>query len=373
MKKYSLAMFLGIFLLILIGLYLVMSASSTYSVSKFSNQFYLFNNHLLKAGLGIVFIIIFSFIPYELYKEHSKTILTVVITLLVLTLIISTQVKGVKRWLDLGFINFQPADLAKIALFLHLAAMLADKEELLKDFQRGFAPALFWIMLTSLLILAQPNISNGVILILISFMILFLAGARFTHILATLGVSGLVAGGLAMIFTHSRERILTFINSLQTGEQINNQVKQAILGLGSGGLYGVGIGHSSQRNLFLPEAYGDFIFAILGEETGFIGSVVVLSLYLGLFICAVLISKNAKDKFGQLLGISISLMFITYALINASVASGLVPTTGLPLPFISYGGTSMTILAISVGILINIGLSKAKEQESQSENLKATA
>lgn len=373
MKKLSLTVFLGIILLILIGLYLVMSASSTYSASKFANQFYLFNNHLMKAGFAVAVIILFSFIPYEIYKGHSKTILTVVITLLVLTLIVSTQVKGVKRWLDLGFINFQPAEFAKIALFMHLASMVADKEELLRDFQRGFLPALFWVMTTSLLIMAQPNISNGVILILISFMILFLAGAKISHLIGTLGISGAVAGGLAMLFTHSRERILTFINSLQTGEHINDQVKQAILGLGSGGLHGVGIGHSSQRNLFLPEAYGDFIFAILGEETGFIGSAIVLSVYIGLFICAVIISKNAKDRFGQLLGISISLMFIIYALVNAAVASGLLPTTGLPLPFISYGGTSLTILAASIGMLINIGLTRAKEIEAETDKLEVVA
>jgi cell division protein FtsW len=163
------------------------------------------------------------------------------------------------------------------------------------------------------------------------------------------------------LFTHSRGRILTFINSMQHGGQINDQVRQALLGLGSGGIWGVGFGHSSQRNLFLPEAYGDFIFAILGEERGFIGASVVLFIYLALFICGIIIAKNAKDKFGQLLGTGISLSFIIYALVNTAVASGLIPTTGLPLPFISYGGSSLIIISVSIGILINIGLSNIEE------------
>ena len=166
-----------------------------------------------------------------------------------------------------------------------------------------------------------------------------------------------------MLFTHSRYRIITFITSLHTGEYINIQVKQAILGLGSGGLLGVGIGHSRQSNLFLPEAYGDFIFAIFGEEMGFIGSILLLICFLSLFIAGLLIAKKTKDKFGQLLAFGIIFSIIMYALVNVAVSVGLVPTTGIPLPFISYGGTSLIFLCISIGILINIALSNnLKEQ-----------
>jgi len=160
-----------------------------------------------------------------------------------------------------------------------------------------------------------------------------------------------------MLFSHSRSRILTFITSLHSGRDINIQVKQAILGLGSGGLLGVGIGHSRQSNLFLPEAYGDFIFAIFGEEMGFIGSIILLVCFLALFIAGLLIAKKTKDKYGQLLAFGITFSIILYAFINIAVSVGLVPTTGIPLPFISYGGTSLIFLCISVGILINIALS----------------
>ena len=162
-----------------------------------------------------------------------------------------------------------------------------------------------------------------------------------------------------MIFTHSRERIISFISSIQNGSDLNFQVKQALYGLGSGGLAGVGIGHSRQSNLFLPESYGDFIFAILGEEMGFIGVLIVLLAFLFLFIAGIYIAKKATDRFGQLLAFGISFSILTYALTNASVAIGLIPTTGLPLPFISYGGTSLILMCISVGILVNIAISNS--------------
>ncbi|MDP2301513.1 MAG: putative peptidoglycan glycosyltransferase FtsW [Ignavibacteria bacterium] len=361
MKKLSISIFFGSFILILLGLYLVMSASSTYSDAKFDNQFYMFNSHLFKAFLAVGFLILFSFLPYEYYKTYSKSLMFLIIGILFVTLIISASVKGGRRWIDLGFINFQPAELAKLFLFIHLAALIESKGEDIKKFKDGFKYALIWILLTCVLILFQPNVSNAIILLLVTMAILFVGGAKFTHIFISLFLSGIAAGGVAMFFPHSRGRILTFINSIQHGGQINDQVRQALLGLGSGGIWGVGFGHSSQRNLFLPEAYGDFIFAILGEERGFIGASFVLLIYLGVFICGIIIAKNAKDKFGQLLGMGISLSFITYALVNSAVASGLIPTTGLPLPFISYGGSSLILISISIGILINIGLSNIKE------------
>ena len=159
----------------------------------------------------------------------------------------------------------------------------------------------------------------------------------------------------------------TFFHSLNSGGNINLQVKQALLGLGSGGIFGVGIGHGQQSNLFLPEAYGDFIFAVMGEELGFIGSVVIVSGFLALFLAGIVIAKKTKDRFGQLLAFGISFSIVLYAFINIAVSAGLLPTTGLPLPFISYGGTSLTFLCISVGILINIALSNSVDKKSNIE------
>jgi cell division protein FtsW len=357
MKKLGFFIFFDSFAMMLLGTIIVMSASSTYSVFKFDSLFHLSNSHLLKVFMGLVLMVLFSAIPYELYKKHSKKAIIGVAFLLLLTLIFAPNIKGAGRWINLGFISFQPADAAKLILIIHLAVLIEGKNELIKNFKKGYLYLFIWVILISGLILIQPNISNGLLVLVTCLTMLFVAGAKLKHILSSFMASVLSVGIIAMLFSHSRSRILTFLTSLHSGRDINIQVKQAILGLGSGGLFGVGIGHSRQSNLFLPEAYGDFIFAIFGEEMGFVGSIFLLIGFLALFIVGLLIAKKTKDKFGQLLAFGITFSVILYAFINVAVSIGLVPTTGIPLPFISYGGTSLIFLCISIGILINIALS----------------
>jgi len=371
MKRLPVFLYFGSFILILFGLYLVMSASATYSGYKFDDQFHMFNSHLFKAFLGITIMTLTAFFPYESFKKYSKYILVLTIVLLVMTLFVGMKMKGAHRWIGFGGLSFQPADIAKIVLFMHLAALLEEKGDLIRDFKQGLKYPLIWIFVTAGLIFVQPNVSSGVLLLVTSFLILFVGKARIKHLVGSLFVAGSTVAAIALLFHHSRERIFTFIESIKGGGAINDQVRQAIVGLATGHWIGVGFGHSNQRNLFLPEAYGDFIFAILGEETGFVGVLVVLIVYLILFFIGIVIAKNAKDPFGQYLGFAISFSFIIYAFINASVASGLLPTTGLPFPFLSYGGTSLMILCLSIGILINIGINGAKAKEELPENQEA--
>ncbi len=368
MKKLAVIIFLDAFILMLLGLIIVMSASSTYSEFKFDSLFHLFNSHLFKVLFGIVLMTAFSFVPYEIYKDFSKPMIFGIAFLLIVTLIVAPSIKGADRWIRFGVFSFQPADVAKLVLLIHLAALLESKKEILGSFKEGFFYLFFWVLLISALILVQPNVSNGILLIVVSLAMLYVGGAKLKHIFIS-AFGCLIAGAaIAMIMPHSRIRILTFLNSAQHGGAPNIQVKQALLGLGSGGIFGVGMGHSLQSNLFLPEAYGDFIFAILGEELGFVGSVIVLAGFLILFLSGIIIAKKAKDTFGQLLAFGITFSIIIYTFVNVAVASGLVPTTGLPLPFISYGGTSLTFLCISVGILINIAIANSIS-ENPSNNI----
>lgn len=372
MKKLALTIFLDAFVLTLLGLVLVMSASSTYSAFKFDSLFHLFNSHFFKVVAGIFLMILFAMVPYELYKEFSKPVLMTAVGLLVLTFIIAPDIKGAGRWINLGFMTFQPADFARLALIIHLAALIESKGKEIQDFKNGFIYLFIWVIMVAALIFIQPNLSNGILVLIISLTILFVGGAKLVHILGSIAVCVFSGGIGAMIFSHSRERILSFIHSFSNGGDLNIQVKQALLGLGSGGILGVGMGHSRQSNLFLPEAYGDFIFAILGEELGFIGSVIVLFAYLVLFVAGILIAKKCKDVFGQLLAFGISISVLVNAFINVAVATGLVPTTGLPLPFISYGGTSLIFMCISTGILVNIGMTKAMFQSRTNINQTAS-
>jgi cell division protein FtsW len=276
--------------------------------------------------------------------------------LLVVTLFFAHDIKGAGRWLNLGIISIQPADIAKLALIIHLAVLLEAKTATLDSYRNGFLYFFIWIMVISGLIMLQPNLSSGIMLIIISLTVIYAGGAKFKHIISSMLISVTVFGAVAMIFPHSRSRIFSYISSLSNGGDINFQVKQALYSLGSGGLFGVGIGNSMQSNLFLPEAYGDFIFAILGEEFGLIGSIAVLLAYLVFLVCGVLVAKKSKDMFGQLLAFGITVSIVFYAFVNVAVTTGVFPTTGLPLPFISYGGTSLIFLCISVGILINIAI-----------------
>ncbi len=360
MKKLAITVFFISFGLILLGLIVVMSASSTYSTVKFDSAFHLFESHFVRVGVGLLMMGIFCFIPYETYKSFSKLGIILITLVLIYTLIFAPQVKGAGRWINLGFITIQPADIARLVIIVHLANLIAIKKDGIEDFKHGFIYMLVWVLVIAGLIFLQPNVSNAVLIVLISLTMLYVGGARFTHILASSGALLIAGGSFAMLFAHSRSRILGFINSFSNGGDINMQVKQAIYSLGSGGLLGVGIGNSKQNNLFLPEAYGDFIFAILGEETGFVGVVIVLLFYLILFVAGILIAKKAKDKFGQMLAFGISFSIIINAFINAAVATGLFPTTGLPLPFISYGGTSIIFLSVAIGILLNIAILNSK-------------
>jgi cell division protein FtsW len=379
MKKLAVTVFFATFSLILIGLVIVMSASSTYSTTKFDSSFHLFSSHLIRVALGLVLMAVFSFIPYEYYKKISKPAILGVAFLLLITLLIAPQVKGSGRWLSFGFITIQPADIARLVLIVHLAFMLEKKKDDIRDFKNGFLYLFIWVMIISGLIFIQPNVSTAVLIVIIALTMLYVGGARLKHIFVSSVSLIIAAGSFAMILPHSRRRILSFIGSFGEGGELNHQLKQGVLSLGSGGIFGVGIGNSRQSNLFLPEAYGDFIFAILGEETGFLGAVLVLLFYMVLFVAGILIAKKAKDKFGQMLAFGISFSVIIYAFVNAAVATGLFPTTGLALPFISYGGTSIIFLSASIGILMNIAIynhqtemEKDKQKQSENEILKKT-
>lgn len=363
MKLLTRTIIVCVIALMLLGGVLVFSASGTYSQMKFNNFYHLFNSHFWKVIIAIAAMIIFASIPYEYYKRYSKYSVLGVVLLLIFTFLFADKVKGAARWIDLGFIQFQPSDLAKIVLIMHLSFLLEKKSEIVQDFKNGLVYLLFWVVVVGGLVLIQPNFSTSMIIILTSFTLLYVGGARLKHIILTLGGTAGVGFGLMMLFAHSRDRILAFFNSLSKGDSINVQVYQAQVALGSGGLIGKGMGNSRQSDLFLPESYGDFIFSILGEEYGLAGTLITLLIYLAIFLAGLVIAKKATDKFGQLLAFGLSFNIIISAFINAGVVSGLLPTTGITLPFISFGGTSIIMFAISIGIILNIANETIRKKE----------
>jgi cell division protein FtsW len=360
MKKLAAIIFLSSITLMLIGMVLVMSASSAFSEAKFDDSFHMFNSHLFKVIVGIILMLGFAAFPYEYYKKLSKPAIFILAGILIWVLIAGSSLKGAGRWINLGFVSFQPAEAAKLILIMHLAVLIERKGELIKEYKSGFLYLFIWVIVVSVLIIVQPNLSNGILLVIISLIILYVGGAKLKHIFVSASLSFLAAGAAVMAFSHSRGRILSFVKSLTEGGGVNFQVNQSVLSLGSGGIFGVGLGNSRQSKFFLPEAYGDFIFAILGEELGFVGSIFITLLFVAIFFCGIIIAKRTKDVFGQMMAFGITLTIVTYFLVNLGVTTGLLPTTGLPLPFISYGGTSLIFLCISIGILLNIAIIQSK-------------
>jgi cell division protein FtsW len=293
-------------------------------------------------------------VDYHIYKTISKKILLGTVVLLVVTLGLGAVVKGAARWLEFGGFGVQPSEIARFALIFHLSTLLALKQDRIRDFKVGFLPMMIWITVVTVLVLLQPNFSTGAMIFGISLTMLFLGRARLLHLGLTL--TALVP--LLLLYMISAEyrmkRIMGFLGGGPDSGTTNYQLKQGIIGFGSGGLLGVGPGESRQRDLFLPESYGDFVFSIVGEEYGFIGTLFFLTLFLVIMLRGIRIARNAHDEYGYMLAGGITLAITVYALVNAGVTLGIFPTTGLPMPFVSYGGSSMVFSAAAVGVLLNI-------------------
>jgi len=351
----DLLILLAVLTLMVLSLGVVYSAGSTYFDVKLQGSGKLLVAHAVKVLLGLLTIFVVMHIDYHVYRKVTKPVLLSAVILLLITVALGGEVKGAKRWLDLGGIGFQPSEFAKYALLFHLCALIAVKRELIRNFKTGFLPLMIWIGAVTGLVLLQPNFSTGAMIFAISVMLLFVGHARLTHIGATVGA--LVP--LLLVYMLSAEyrmhRIMTFLNGGGgSGAQANYQSWQGIIGFGNGGIFGLGPGGSRQRELFLPESYGDFVFSIVGEEYGLIGTLFVVTLFLTILLRGMKIAKHARDDFGQMLAYGITGTITLYALINAGVTLGILPTTGLPMPFVSYGGSSMLFSSAAVGVLLNI-------------------
>lgn len=332
----------------------VYSASATWAMEKFGESSRMVFLHLLRLSLGIVALFVGLAIDYTKLKKFTKPILMISILLLFITLLFGEELRGVSRWLRLGDFGFQPSELAKVALLFHLCALIAVKGELIKDFKRGFLPLMFWIAIVMILVLRQPNFSAGTMILALGLIMLFISRARFLHLLSIVLTAIPLLFLYLMSADYRMERVRSFLEGGLSGGGMNYQLLQGIIGFANGGLLGVGPGESKQRDLFLPESYGDFVFSIVGEEYGFIGTMFFMTLFLVILLHGFKIAKYAPDRFGQLLALAITSMITLYALVNAGVTLGILPTTGLPMPFVSYGGSSLIFSSFAVGVLLNI-------------------
>ncbi|MBM7571735.1 cell division protein FtsW [Aquibacillus albus] len=347
---------LTIFALLIVGIVMVYSASAIWANYKFGDSFYFAKRQLLFAGVGIIAMFFIMNIPYLTWRKYAKPILIVCFILLIAVLIpgVGMVRGGARSWIGVGAFSIQPAEFMKLGLIIFLSAYLSANQKYITSFKKGFLPALLLIFVAFGLIMLQPDLGTGAVLVLTCMVMIFIAGARISHFIG-LGILGMIGFlGLIISAPYRIDRITAFLNPWEDPLGDGFQIIQSLYAIGPGGLMGMGLGQSLQKFYYLPEPHNDFIFAILAEELGFIGGTFVLLLFLLLLWRGIRISLAAPDTYGSLLGLGIIGMISLQVMINISVVIGLIPVTGITLPFLSYGGSSLTLILCSIGIVLNI-------------------
>jgi cell division protein FtsW len=345
-------------ILIIFGLAVLSSAGIVDAQRKFGSPYYYFYHQLLYGILpGIIIAYILSKIDYKIWRKFSLPILFLALLLTTLVFVphFGYGTKGAVRWLQFHGFIFQPAELLKLSLVIYLAAWFGGRHDRVKNWTYGAAPFFIVLGFVALLLMLQPDIGTMMVVALIALGMYFVAGVNLKQLFSILGIGALILGLIIIIEPYRLNRLKAYINPNEDPRGISYQVNQAMIAIGSGGLFGVGFGHSTQKlGSFLPEVVGDSIFAIIAEELGYIGSLFTIGLFV--FLCLVLtqIANNTRDEFGRLFVSGINLWIMAQAFVNIAAITGLAPLTGIPLPFISYGGTAMIALLASLGIVLNI-------------------
>lgn len=340
-----------------LGFFVFLSASLGLTARdniKFSSI--VLNQLLLGLVMGSIFAFVISRIKYEYWKKYSFWIFifALLVTLLVFIPGIGFEAGGAKRWLHLGPISFQPSEFLKIAFIVYFAAWLSGIKQHIEDFRYGLLPLGVIAGVTGIVLLLQPDTDTFVVMIVSALTMFVVAGGRWKH-LAIIGLVGLVLiAGLATMRPYIKDRIMTFVNPAANPLGSGYQIQQSLIAIGSGGIAGKGFGQSAQKFNFLPEPIGDSIFAVAAEEFGFIGASLLILLYLAFGLRGLKISTRIKDHFGALVMIGLVTMILTQSFMNISAMLGLIPLSGLPLLFVSHGGTALFFTLISMGILFNI-------------------
>lgn len=340
--------------LLMFSVAFVYSASASFAMVKFGSSEQLFWNHAIRVLLGMGLLIAFAKIDYHVWQNVTTSAMLIAIGFLIVVFFVGVEAKGASRWVRFGPINFQPSELAKFAVVFHTAALLAQKKVFVRDWRKSVLPVMMWTLPVVGLIALQPNLSTASVIFLITLVMLFMADADLKHV-GLVVAAGIGVGGVYAVSAEYRlNRLKAFFGVGDADEPVRYQLDQALIAFGNGGITGVGPGQSRQRDWFLPESYGDFIFSIVGEEYGFIGVALLLGAFVLVMWRGYAVARKAPDAFGRLLAAGITTTLAVYAFVNAGVTCGILPTTGLPMPFISYGGSSVFFSAIAVGTLLNV-------------------
>ncbi|MCM8791612.1 MAG: putative lipid II flippase FtsW [Candidatus Omnitrophica bacterium] len=357
MRKTRLIIFTNLFILLLLGIIMIYSSSCIYAQSRYNDEMFFLKKHIIFVLLGLFLMFGVMCFDYRILKQKAKPLLLLAFLLLILVLIpfIGKELGGARRWFRFGVLSFQPSEFANMALVLYIADCISRKKTIIQEnFFRGMFPPLLVLVAMAVLILIQPDLGTVFALGLVVFIMFFVAGVPMRYLIFIMCLS--LGFFYILIFTsaYRRARIMAFINPWQDPKRTGFQIIQSNIALGSGGLFGVGLGHSRQKLFYLPASHTDFIFSIIGEELGLLGTLSVCFLFLNLIMQGLKVSRFAPDVFGTFLSLGIIMIIGLKAVINIGVSCGVLPPKGLPLPFISYGGSSLVFDMIGVGLILNI-------------------
>ena len=357
MNKYlGLYLFFITIILILFGIVMIYSSSSIWALYKFNDEFKYVKNQLLFAIVGIILVNLMSKINYNYYKKHSSLIFLISTLLLILVLIPGIGVirNGSRSWFGIGQFGVQPSELSKLSLIILTSKYLSKSNKLVKDIKKGILPILGITLFIFGLIMLQPDFGTGMIIVVSILAMLFVAGVniKFFIGLGLIGIIGIIV--LIVIAPYRMDRITSFIDPWSDPLGTGFQIIQSLYAIGPGGLLGMGFLKSRQKQFYLPEPQTDFIFSIISEEFGILGVLTVTGFFISILTIGIKISLNRKDEFAKYLSFGLTFQMLIQAAMNLMVVIGLIPVTGVTLPFLSYGGSSLLISMISIGIILNI-------------------
>ncbi len=358
--SYDIGLLFPVLFLVGIGIVMVYSASAAVALKKFGSDYLFLKKQALFALLGLIGLVICRHFPYRWFRQLTYPLLALALLLLIAVQFtdFGLSAGGAVRWLRIGMFSFQPSEFARFALIVFLAYSLDKKNERLKEFAIGFMPHAVVFGVFAACIIQQPDFGSVIILAALTWLMMFVGGVRCLHLLTSLVVVFLpVAVYFLKSSPYRMSRILGFLNPWQYPAGEGYQIIHSLMAFGTGGLWGTGIGKGYQKLFYLPEPHTDFIFSIIGEEFGLMGVMIIIVLYTWILLKGIQISRNAPDTFGSLLAIGLTAAMGMQICINMGVTLGLLPTKGLTLPFLSYGGTSLLLNMASIGILMNISAS----------------
>lgn len=355
-KRLDSAFFILILVLLAYGLIMVFSASYANSIQRYNgNSLHFISRQAAFVVTGIIAMYIISFVDYHVYRRLVLPIFAVGIILLVLVLIIGVERGGAQRWIDIGFTEFQPSEVMKFAMVVMFAHLTALNYKRMGTFSYGVLPYAICLMTVSALMMLQPHLSGTVLMLLIGLIMMFVGGTKFRYFAALGGGAALGLGGIVLFKgEYMLSRIQNWLNPFANQTSENWQTVQSLIAIGSGGIMGRGIGESHQKFLYLPEPHNDFIFAIVCEELGLIGALLVIILFVLFTFRGFSIASKAPDRFGYMLGVGLVAQICIQAALNIAVVTNTIPNTGISLPFFSYGGTAILMQLGQMGILLNI-------------------